>query len=222
MERFGTFKPLFMGAVLLMLLGCVQAAERQEILFVGTTINHTEGTMPGAPSYWMVKVDWVLLGPQPCGDIIRVTTFQSTAPPWGSADPEVKAGDKVWVSGSYREDGGCSVTLQGSEEYYLRKYPDEIKFEGLALGHHNTTLLGGGPQWSVKVEKVISGPEPCSDQLNITTSAALYPFVWGSVEEGIREGDRLEVFAAYHPAQDRCWATLYGWEKYYIKKIRVA
>ncbi len=99
------------------------------IKFVGTLINFTKGHLAGAPDYWNVKVDKVISGPNPCSDTIRVVTSQSTSPPWGTAENDVKAGDTVWVYGKYISQGsGCEVTLQGSIQYYLNKMPVGTKY----------------------------------------------------------------------------------------------
>ncbi len=220
--------PLFIALALLLLAGIVYAEDGnvttgagQDIQFVGTLLNLTEGNVPGAPDYWIVKVDEGLLGPQPCNDTIKVVTYQSTSPPWGTADKDVKPGDKAWISGRYiPKESGCEVTLQGSDQYYLRKYPDEIKFVGTLSGFNNMAIPGGGPRWMVNVDKVLSGPKPCSNQLSITTFQALYPSVWGNTTPGIKSGDKVEVFGAYHEneAGGTCAVTLYGSRSYYIKK----
>ncbi len=194
----------------------------QDILLVGTIQSGSEEDMPGAPDYWMVRVDEVLSGPMPCSNEIRVTTQPATPPPWGTVDEDVKAGDKVWINGRYiPKDSGCEVTLQGSDEYYLRKYPEEIKLLGTAVGFSNMAMPGAGPKWTVKVEEVLSGPQNCSGQLDVITSAALYPAVWGTVEPGIKSGDRLEIFGAYQssPGIGMCSVTLYGSKGYYIRKV---
>ncbi len=197
------------------------SADRQEVLMVATLQNSSQGGMPGAPSYWMVIVDEVLLGPSPCAEQIKVVTFQATTPPWGTADADVKEGDKVWINGRYKSGTkGCEVTLQGSDGYYLRKYPQEIRFQGTAVSSRIRTMPGEGSGWTVSVDRVLMGPEPCSDTVDVITSAALFPAVWGSMDPSIEPGDRLEVFAAYqtNPNAGTCSATLYGSKGYYIQK----
>ena len=218
------------AALALLLLAAVAYAEdsnvtpgaSQDIQFVGTLLNLTEGNKPGAPDYWIVKVDEMLLGPQPCNDTIKVVIYQSSAPPWGTADKDVKPGDKVWVSGRYvTGEPGCEVTLQGSDQYYLRKYPDEIKFVGTVSGFNNLAIPGGGPRWMVNVDKVLRGPKPCSNQLSITTFQAIYPSVWGKTDPDIKSGDKVEVCGAYYEnnASGTCSVTLYGSRNYYIKGL---
>lgn len=229
MKMEDNLMPFFAALALLVLLGIAYADDgnmtpstSQNMQFVGTLLNFTKGSIPGAPDYWTVKVDELLLGPQPCNDTIKVVTYQSTPPPWGTADKDAKPGDKVWISGRYIPDeSGCEVTLQGSSQYYLTKYPDEIKFVGTVAGFNNIAVPGGGPHWTVNVDKVLSGRKPCSNQLSITTFQALYPSVWGKTDPDIKSGDGVEVFGAYHEnkAVGICSVTLYGSRNYYIRKI---
>lgn len=230
MRKRHDLKPFWAVLGLIVTAGAVVASdnqtgpsqESQDILLVATLLNSSEGRMPGAADYWMVKVNEVLMGPEPCAEEIRVVTYQATPPPWGTADSDLLEGDKVWINGRYQtEEQGCEITLQGSDEYYLRKYPAEIKFLGTAVAFSDVTMPGNGPRWTVRVDQVLQGPEPCSDQLEVITSAALFPAVWGSVEPGIKAEDSLEVFAAYHtnPNSGTCSATLYGSKGYYIKKV---
>ncbi|MGA9099336.1 MAG: hypothetical protein WB392_10445 [Methanotrichaceae archaeon] len=229
MRRGDNLMPLFVALALLLLAAVAYAEDNnvtpgagQDIQFVGTLLNLTEGNMPGAPDYWTVKVDEVLLGAQPCNDTIKVVIYQSTAPPWGTADKDVKPGDKAWISGRYvPKESGCEVTLQGSDQYYLRKYPDEIKFVGTVSGFNNMAIPGGGPHWLVNVDNVLSGPKPCSNHLSITTFQAIYPPIWGKTDPDIKSGDKVEVFGAYYEnkAVGTCSVTLYGSKNYYIKKL---
>ncbi len=112
--------------------------------------------------------------------------------------------------------------MQGSDQYYLRKYTDEIKFIGTISGFNNMAIPGGGPRWLVDVDKVLSGPKPCSNQLSVTTFQAIYPSVWGKMDPDIKSGDKVEVFGAYHYHENNgvaaCAVTLYGSRSYYIRK----
>ncbi|MFB3766281.1 MAG: hypothetical protein ACE14P_13680 [Methanotrichaceae archaeon] len=220
---------LFAALVLLLLIGLAYSEDNatidtgQDIQFVGTLLNLTEGNKPGAPDYWTINVDEMLLGSRPCNDTIKVIIYQSTPPPWGTADKDVLPGDKVWISGRYvPRESGCEVTLQGSDQYYLRRYPDEIKLVGTLSGFNNMAIPGGGPRWLVDIDKVLSGPKPCSNQLSITTFQAIYPSVWGKMDPDIKSGDKVEVFGAYHYHENNgvnvCAVTLYGSRSYYIKK----
>jgi hypothetical protein len=223
------WRSFFAALVLLILAVIVHAkgdmnatpcGEVQDIQLVGTLHNFTKGNMPEAPDYWTVAVNEVLLGRTPCNETIRVVTYQAAPPPWGSADRDLKPGDKAWISGRYISRD-CEVTLQGSDQYYLRKYPDEIKFIGTVSGFGNIAAPGGGPRWDVKVDRLISGPKPCNNLLTVTTFQAIYPSVWGRVDPNIQSGDRVEVFGAYseNDAADTCGVTLYGSTSYYIKNL---
>ena len=91
------------------------------IEFTAVAMEMFAGEMPGAPTIWTVDVsadeenDF-------CSDMINVTVSQATLGPWGTYDENVVAGDMVEVFGAcVMDETGCiaSVTLQGSEEYYL-------------------------------------------------------------------------------------------------------
>ncbi|MCP1393235.1 MAG: hypothetical protein J5I35_10855, partial [Methanothrix harundinacea] len=92
--------------------------------FTGVVVDllePTEGLM-GAPTIWAVDVsadeenDF-------CTEIVNVTVFQATPPPWGTFDENVTVDDSVEVFGAcIMDETGCilAVTLQGSEEFYLK------------------------------------------------------------------------------------------------------
>jgi hypothetical protein len=89
------------------------------------------GEMPGAPTVWTVDVSADEEN-NFCSEMINVTVFQATPPPWGTFDENVVAGDSVEVFGTcIMDETGCiaGVTLQGSEEYYLELVEDEIVVE---------------------------------------------------------------------------------------------
>ena len=89
-----------------------------DITFIGTAIEYFEASMPGASDVWNVSVDEVISGPVPCSDWLNVSIY--AAFPAGSMDSNITAGDKVNVYGDYCEDPeGCSVSLVGSEDYYI-------------------------------------------------------------------------------------------------------
>lgn len=105
---------------------------KKEIKFTGTAIEFHKGEMPGAPSYWIVKIDDpIISGPQPCSDELKVTTYQAINDAWGFNDTNICEGDQVAVYGVYLEtNSGCEVTLQGSEEYYIKltdNFVDDFK-----------------------------------------------------------------------------------------------
>jgi len=90
----------------------------EEIKFTGTVT----GCSPLAIGFrwWNVTVDEVISGPQPCSTEITVSWL--AYPPVGYFDPNITIGDKVEVYGRYYEDQyGCNVSLNGKEEYYIKK-----------------------------------------------------------------------------------------------------
>ena len=88
------------------------------ITFIGTAIEYFEEPGVGAPYGWNVSVDEVLSGSTPCNWLN--VTIQTVAPPFGSMDSNITAGDKVKVYGNYSDDPeGCSVSLVGSEDYHI-------------------------------------------------------------------------------------------------------
>ncbi|MCP8310268.1 MAG: hypothetical protein L6N94_02060 [Candidatus Methylarchaceae archaeon HK01M] len=95
----------------------------------------------------------------------------------------------------------------------------EIKFTGIATEYHKGSGFGSASYWTVDVDEVISGPQPWSNQVDVITKQAVAP-PWGSVEQDIEEGDKVEVYAKYlqwlvNP--ERNSVTLNGSEDYYIK-----
>ena len=104
--------------------------EPKKIKFSGEAIEFVKGTMPGAPDYWIVSVDNLTQGPQPCSSQINVIIYQAIYPNvWGTVDQNITQGDIVDVFGEYVEDNsGCEVTLHNSTEYYLMKSRSSIKW----------------------------------------------------------------------------------------------
>lgn len=123
------YKSLFMVlAALLLSAGMALAedvveeetAEVMTVAFTGIALELSVGDMPGAPTVWTVQVTSVEEEMEICSEMINVTVFQATPPPWGTFDESVVVGDEVEVFGAYIEDEtGCSVTLQGSEDYFF-------------------------------------------------------------------------------------------------------
>jgi hypothetical protein len=116
-------------AIFLLSAGMALAEEMTEeetvdvvtVEFTGVAVElyePAEGLM-GAPTVWVVNVTSDEEG-LICSDLVNVTVAQATLGPWGVYDENVTVGDSVEVFGAYVEDEtGCSVTLQGSEDYYL-------------------------------------------------------------------------------------------------------
>ena len=286
-----------------------------DIRFSGTAIESIEATMPGAPSGWVVQVDEVLNGPQPCNDQLNVTTA-AVAPPVGYMDPGITEGDQVCVYGRYTNSDGCDVSLIGSDDYYIQRsmkilqyrgvvtgFPDfggavgtgganirideiisdpsgnleigdavtatwqivppfadisvtvgdrvevcgeyrnstempehwsdveehwtdlstpehylvelDIRFSGTAIESIEATMPGAPSGWVVQVDEVLNGPQPCNDQLNVTTAAVAPPV--GYMDPGITEGDQVCVYGRYTNS-DGCDVSLIGSDDYYIQR----
>ena len=197
-----------------------QNAGSSAIYFIGTLCEFHQGTVPGATSYWTVKVDEIQVGPQNITPCVRVITFQSTPPPWGRVDPGLKAGDRVWVFGAI--ESNSVITLHGSEDFYLMEAPAEIKLVGTVLAFHKPSGFGGGSYWTIKVDHVIFGPRPCSRVINVTTFAPISPIPWGFSDQRIKPGNKVKVFGTYHTGESlspgKCGIWLFGSKKYFIKK----
>ncbi|MDF0593343.1 hypothetical protein P0O24_07085 [Methanotrichaceae archaeon M04Ac] len=98
-----------------------ETADVVTVTFSGIAVELFVGEIPGAPTVWAVEVTSVEEEAEVCSEIVNVTVFQATPPPWGTFDENVEAGDEVEVYGAYIEDEtGCTVTLQGSEDYYFQ------------------------------------------------------------------------------------------------------
>ena len=90
----------------------------------------------------------------------------------------------------------------------------EIKFTGTATDY----WVSGGQihHWTVLVDEVISGPQPCEDQVDIMVYDSEFPPPWGYVDPNLNVGDRVEVYGRYYAGH--CSAMhLYGSTDYYIK-----
>ena len=117
----------------------------------------------------------------------------------------------IAVNGYSKDVLGLNIArwLAGAEE-------GEIKFAGTAIEYFEASMPGAPWGWTVSVGEMISGPQPCSNQLNVTLVAVAPP--WGYMDPNIVEGDKIEVYGAYYEHQSRCGVSLVGSEDYYIKK----
>ena len=96
---------------------------------------------------------------------------------------------------------------------------EEIKFKGTALEYY----VSGGQihYWVVRVDKIISGPPPCADELDVTVYDSEIPPPWGYVDPNLNVGDQVEVYGRYYDGH--CSAMhLYGSAEYYIKRDKKA
>ncbi|MCL6641951.1 MAG: hypothetical protein K6T71_01315 [Candidatus Bipolaricaulota bacterium] len=121
---------LLCGVLMLTIAPQTTSATDGELRFTGTA-EAFQSAIGG--SWWVVTVEKVTSGPQPCSNRLRVVTWTSAAPPveWGYADPEIKPNDRVQVYGRYvTEDSGCYVTLQWSAmqspSLYFIRLPVEV------------------------------------------------------------------------------------------------
>jgi hypothetical protein len=191
------------------------------ILFSGTLLEFHDSPMAGAPHYWTVKVDKVLAGPKDIGPSVTVITFQAVPPPWGKVEPGLQPNDKVWAFGTIRSDG--NITLIGSQYYFLEKGPKEIEVEGTALAFHKYGGFGNGSYWTVKVDRVICGPWPCSGLINVTTCAPIPTIPWGCSDPGIKRCSKVAVFGTYHTLESLspgdCGIWLFGSKKYFMEGL---
>ncbi len=134
------FKRLIVLASVLLVLALVpqtMSAMDGEIRFVGIAESFYQ--LIGG-SWWLVRVERVISGPQPCAQELRVITWTSAAPPitWGYVDSEIKPNDRVQVYGRYVTEGGsCSVTLEWSAQHspslYFMRLPVEVVAAEVAI-----------------------------------------------------------------------------------------
>jgi hypothetical protein len=116
------------------------ATDDGEIKFVG--IAQSFHQLIGG-SWWLVRVEKVISGPQPCAQELKVVTWTSAAPPiaWGYVDPEIKPNDRVQAYGRYvtnpYEESGCFVTLEWSAvqspSLYFIRLPLEVVSAEIAV-----------------------------------------------------------------------------------------
>ncbi|HWQ19958.1 MAG TPA: hypothetical protein VN455_09300, partial [Methanotrichaceae archaeon] len=200
------------------------ASNNPAVFFIGTLSSFVQGNAPGAQSYWLVHVNEVQSGPRTISSRVKVITSQAISPPWGKVDAGLKADSKVWVAGAIVAGSmGREITLHGSEDFYLLKAPPEIRLRGKALEFHKPSGIGGSSYWTVKVDSVLSGPRPCSREINVATFAPISSIPWGRVSKNIKPGDEVEVSGIYQArgglVPGKCSIWTYGSKKYYLKKV---
>lgn len=140
------------------------------------------------------------------------------------ADINVTVGDKVAVYGEYRDIEEMSVGWSGvgeqwvslgTSDHYLEW--SDIRFIGTAIEYFEDPGTGARYGWNVSVDKLISGPQPCSDRLNVTLQAVAPP--WGNMDQNITEGDMVEVYGDYCKDPEGCSVSLVGSDDYYIRRL---
>jgi hypothetical protein len=131
----------------------------------------------------------------------------------------VRAALKNDADGSYERD----PTYSGDSDqqgWHVERHviemcssSEEIKFRGTVTGQSPPQL--GAIWWNVTVDEVISGPQPCSNE--ITVSVFIYP-PYGYFDPDITVGDKVEVYGKYY-AQGECYVSLNGKEDYYLRTV---
>ena len=187
-----------------------------------------KGVVTGSPDFGgavgtggvNVQIDEILS--DPTGNLTiegNVTVTWYVAPPFD--DIYVTVGGRVEVYGEYRDIEEMPDWWSGVEEdwtslntsdHYLRW--SDIRFIGTAIEYFEEPGLGALWGWNVSVDEMISGPEPCSNRLNVSLQAVPPP--WGYMDPNITEGDKVEVYGDYYEDQDGCGVSLVGSEDYYI------
>jgi parallel beta-helix repeat protein len=141
------------------------------------------------------------------------------------ADINVTVGDRVEVYGEYRDIeevpawwsdvGEHWVNLNTSDQYLA---VSDITFIGTAIEYFEASMPGAPWGWNVSVDEVISGPEPCSDWLNVTLQAV---YSRGFMDQNIAAEDKVEVYGNYCEDPEGCSVSLIGSEDYYIIRLCV-
>ncbi len=93
------------------------------------------------------------------------------------------------------------------------EFPQDIQFIGTVTDIHQQIGFG---YWNVTFDKVISGPQPCKDEI-IVKYITVPP--WGFIDHTITIGDKVEVYGSYNLSDHECDVSLNGKTDYYIKKI---
>ncbi len=165
-----------------------------DIRFSGTAIESIEATMPGAPSGWVVQVDEVFNGPQPCNDQLNVTTA-AVAPPRGYMDPDITEGDQVYVYGHYTSPDGSDVSLIGSADYYIQRSMEILQYRGVVTGFPDFGGAVGTGGANVRIDEILSDP---AGNLRIGDNVtATWPIAPPFADISVTVGDSVEVCGEY-------------------------
>jgi len=221
-------KRLVCGVCVVVMLGffvggaSAAASYTEEVKFKGVVTGYPDFGGAVGTGGANVQIDKILFDPTgnlTIGD--NVTVSWPIAPPF--ADINVTVGDRAEVYG-YRNIkempgwwsgvGEHWVSLNTSD-HYLRW--SDIRLIGTAIEYFEDPGTGARYGWNVSVDKLISGPQPCSNRLNVTLQAVPPP--WGNMDQNITEGDAIEVYGDYCEDQNGCCVSLVGSEDYYIRSI---
>ncbi|MHC1572322.1 MAG: NosD domain-containing protein [Methanosarcinales archaeon] len=116
-------------------------------------------------------------------------------------------GDGVVAFNEYDND----VLGLNIAEWLVGEQNADIKFKGTITEISPPSI--GAAWWNVSVDELISGPQPCSNE--ITVSVFIYP-PFGYFDPNITIGDMVEVYGNYIEDQNGCSVSLNGKEDYYI------
>jgi putative hemolysin len=94
---------------------------------------------------------------------------------------------------------------------------NEIRFTGTAIAYNEGDMPGAPTCWTVEIDKIISGPRPCSNKIDVCIAAVAPPV--GYMDPSITIGSKVEAYGDYIENQDKCSVTLAGSVGYYIKKM---
>ena len=115
----------------------------------------------------------------------------------------------VFAVNDGKSSGNPSNRLAESKMTALSGDPQYIKFQGTAVTKESGTY---SMWWVVTVAKVISGPHPGEDTINVGIGGGVMPK--GYVDPDITPGDKVEVYGRYSSG----WVSLTQ-NSHYIKRI---
>lgn len=115
----------------------------------------------------------------------------------------------VFAVNDGKSSGNTSNRLAESKMTALSGDPQYIKFQGTAVTKESGTY---SMWWVVTVAKVISGPHPGEDTINVGIGGGVMPK--GYVDPDITTGDKVEVYGRYSSG----WVSLTE-NSHYIKRI---
>ena len=169
------------------------------VRFNGTAIEYIEATMPGAPWGWVVRVDAAFNELQPCNNLLNVTTA-AVAPPCGYLDPDITMGDPVCVYGRYTSRDGREVSLTGSDDYYLQRQTEALRYRGVVTGFPDFGGAVGAGGANIRIDEILCDPAGnlgIGDAVTVTW-LIVPPFAGISVAVG----DYVEVCGEYRDVME--------------------
>jgi len=152
----------------------------------------------------------------------NVTVTWPIVPPFVHIDATV--GDRVEVYGEYCNVSEMPINWSDVKERWINLTESDhylmgldIRLTGIATEciEAPENMTGAPDGWNVSVHEVLSGQQPCSNRLNVTTQTVLLS---GYVDPNIEEGDRVCVYGSYYNDSDGCGVSLSWSPEYYINK----